>query len=317
MHCNNPVGVPDSCCPGSFSQGGEVYTPLRHRCDDADYEIVEQLAMQFFASWPAEGESCDTCRILDILRFHNLPLTILGDSVTMQAVDGLLCELTRRNCVVEMNYTTREKFRLGWGNIKARTLLKVKSPTWREDELVTIQFFFVYSVPLNMVPGEDEELNKAGGVFWFNVGLHDHAVPQLRAFFEDLKENSTFSLILFRETTAQHFDVPGGMYSHDLSSTNCTPIQWTENVGRRDRVVRDAALQAGYEVISSPRNASLGKLVMLSYHNFTVPLHGIHPVNHGDFKNATNGECTHYCSTPFLWMPLWRTMRISLDAAYS
>ena len=317
MHCDNPAGVPDSCCPGSFSRGGGIETSIRHECDHADYELVEELAMQFFHSWPAQDDSCDVCRILDVLKTTNLPLTVLGDSLTMQAFDGLICELARRSYIVEKKYIEREQSDRGWGNIKGNTFLYIRSPSWRQDEVVTMQFFFVYSVPLVEIPGQAEEFNNAGGVLWFNVGLHDHEMTQLKSFFATIKANATFSLVLFRETTAQHFDLPGGMYSYDdHNSNNCTPLEWTKEVGYRDRVVRDAALEAGYEV-SSPTNASLGKLVMLSYHNFTVPLHNIHPTNHGAFNNDTYGECTHYCSTPFLWMPLWRTIRISMDTAFS
>jgi hypothetical protein len=51
-------------------------------------------------------------------------------------------------------------------------------------------------------------------------------------------------------------------------------IEWTNDVGRRNKAVVAAALEAGYEMIS-PREATFGnaqKLVILPYHNFTAKL---------------------------------------------
>jgi hypothetical protein len=44
MECNNPQGIHSTCCPGSFSQGGQVTSSRRIACAQADYSIVETLA---------------------------------------------------------------------------------------------------------------------------------------------------------------------------------------------------------------------------------------------------------------------------------
>ena len=334
MECNNPLNVPKTCCPGSFSQGGGVNPDMRIACAQADFSIVETLAQQFVDSWPLDISStksttmCDICRILDILRQHNESLTIMGDSMTMQVFDGFLCEMMRRQYIlVQQNETKRSRFDRGWGNIKSNETITIRSPYWPQNEVVHIQMIFIYSVPFDTYE-ETEEINQDGGILWFNFGLHDFQQdwPQFQtlmtSFFATLQENATYSLLLFCETTAQHFDIPNGMYSyHGHRSQTCTPLEWTDTVGKRDRTVLAAAQAAGYHIVS-PNNVSLGKLQLVSmpYHNFTAQLHDSHPSvqdSNSLFHNDSVGECTHYCSSPLLWVPLWRTLRIALDTAYS
>jgi hypothetical protein len=44
----------------------------------------------------------------------------------------------------------------------------------------------------------------------------------------------------------------------------------------------------------------------LPFFNLTAQLHYLHP-----------SECTHYCSTPYLWMPIWRSLRLAMDRQWS
>jgi hypothetical protein len=323
--CQPPKGVHKTCCPGSFSRGGEVTAQFREDCSHADFEQIHHAARQFADSWPAQSNTCDICRIVEILRRRNEPLIVMGDSMTMQAYDGLHCELERRQYLVESSDTMRPLWTSGWGNIKGNSTLIVKSPTWAQGEFVIVHLFFVYSVPL-VIAEEAAEINQAGGILWFNFGLHDGGnrlsklESDMRSFFAALKANSTFSLVLFRETTAQHYDTPSGLY-HFLPhrSLECSSLEWTGEVGRRDQAVRNAALAVGYDLVS-PERAMFGdrnKMVVLPFHNYTAELHAGHPNDHGPYNNITRGECTHLCSTPLLWVPLWRTLRIALDAAFS
>lgn len=298
-----------SCCPGSFSRGGHVTDVLRNQCSHTDYERIDTLARQFADMWPVRIHSgdaaCDVCRLIEILRTRNETLTIMGDSMKMQAFDGFMCELKRRNYLVDKEETLRDDKQKGngWGNVKTNSTVTVRSPSWSKYQAVHIRMFFIYSVPF-AIQEEHDEINQLGGVLWFNFGLHSHNFPRfktnMQVFLSSLRHNATFSLILYRETSAQHFDVPGGMYSkqHHRSS-NCSALEWTAEVGKRDRAVTKAAQDAGYQIVS-PTGASLfaDKLVVLPYHNFTAQLHDDHPLDGGA------GECTHYCSSPRLWMPL-------------
>ena len=321
IKCRNPTQVPASCCPGSFSIGGGVTQDMAHFCSHTDFDLVSELAHEFVERWPTSTNSCDVCQIIELLKEHNEPLTIMGDSMTNQAFDGLMCELLRRNYdVVERNETfiDRGKDYHGWGNINSLTKVQVRSPSWPQGETVHMQMIFIYSVPF-LFHEEEEMLNQAGGVLWFNFGLHDGDLgTNMESFFLTIKENATFSLLLFSETTAQHFDTPSGHYKSGFPhrSRNCTRLEWTDAVGFRDRTVRNAAQKAGYEVVS-PKGAEASsgktKLIILPFHNFTAHLYESHPFFQ---KNEPFGECTHYCTTPFLWVPIWRTFRVAMDTAY-
>ena len=341
--CQPPNGVHETCCPGSISMRGEVTVAYRDWCKDADYEQMHHAAHEFVKHWPPATiiinnssnnnnnnttPACDVCRIIDILRIRKEPLVVMGDSLTMQTFDGFHCELERRGYIVNMTETKRLLWLRGWGNIKTNTTLEVRSPHWSSKEFVIVHLFFVYSVPLTMVQGEVEEINQVGGILWFNFGLHDSGKKRvltklesnMKSFFATLKANSTFSLIVFRETTAQHFDTPSGL-SHFLPhrSEFCTPLEWNGEVGLRDQAVRNAAMAVGYELVSPSESCfdDKNKMVVLPFHNYTAELHAGHPIDRGIYKNITKGECTHFCSTPLLWVPLWRTLRIALDAAFS
>ena len=169
MECNNPLNVPKTCCPGSFSQGGGVNPEMRIACAQADFSIVETLAQQFVDSWPLDISTmtttmCDICRILDILRQHNESLTIMGDSMTMQVFDGFLCEIMRRQYIlVQQNETKQSRFDRGWGNIKSNETITIHSPYWPQNQVVHIQMIFIYSVPFDTYE-ETEEINQDGGI---------------------------------------------------------------------------------------------------------------------------------------------------------
>lgn len=346
--CHHPQNTHQTCCPGSFSRGGSVTTRFREDCFHADFDQLHDLARHFVTwEWPLPTKNtttttttttsthCDVCRIVDILRYRNEPLTVLGDSMMMQTLDGLHCELERRDYQVDMTSTNRPLWDEGWGNIKTNATLTVRSTRWEnKDEVVYIHMYFIYSVPF-VISEEAEELNQAGGILLFNFGLHDGATRQLdqlesgmTSFFTTLQANATYSLILFRETTAQHYDTPGGLWHiQPHRGLFCTPLEWTHEVGKRDQAVRNAALAVGYDLVP-PTAATFrnnndderhhhnnNQIVVLPFHNFTAKLHACHPHDHGDYNNITRGECTHFCSTPLLWIPLWRTLRIAMESA--
>jgi hypothetical protein len=165
-------------------------------------------------------------------------------------------------------------------------------------------------------------------------------------------QNNKFKLLLFRETSAQHFPFPGGDWGGGLT---CTPLNFTSANATQDASVavpfyrevtlRNAAWDTGFNVFSvgpasgqggggeggasssGNPNGTSGRLlqllqppqeqaskptataatshpeiIMLPYAKFTSDLYDLHP-----------DECTHYCSTPFLWMPLWRSFRLAME----
>ena len=74
--------------------------------------------------------------------------------------------------------------------------------------------------------------------------------------------------------------------------------------------MRKAAQDAGFSWKKVTENSFLdepvenNELVFLPFREYTLPLHYLHPT-----------ECSHYCHTPFLWLPIWRNLRIAMDRA--
>jgi hypothetical protein len=122
-------------------------------------------------------------------------------------------------------------------------------------------------------------------------------------------------------------------FRHDDGRTNGTS---TSSSGWRERAIRNAARRANYSIrelpsegatataipnepplnpVSTPTSGRPTPMVtILPFSEWTRPLHGLHPYNSKDDDNdddgeETGGDCTHYCSSPFLYLPLWRSIR--------
>ena len=52
-------------------------------------------------------------------------------------------------------------------------------------------------------------------------------------------------------------------------------------------------------------------VTVLPFADFTKALHGLHPYE--EAGGGKGGDCTHYCSTPFVYYPLWRSIRMALQ----
>jgi hypothetical protein len=220
---------------------------------------------------------------------------------------------------------------------------------------------------------DNDEYNFGGtDVLLFNFGLHwgppkKHVYPEkIRLVLEMVKQNAVdkVPLLLYRETTAQHFDAPVGEYPEErpenFTGWKCVPHHfhpehdWEAYAPRqwRELDMQQAALELGFQLhvadpgwnnvqplhfptvlnmtndnyhhennnnfinesstteMSQPyrtggTNNTAGEIVILPFYDFTSKLYDLHP-----------GECTHYCSTPFLWLPLWRSFRVAMDWKY-
>jgi hypothetical protein len=220
---------------------------------------------------------------------------------------------------------------------------------------------------------DDDEYNFGGtDVLLFNFGLHwgppkKHVYPEkIRLVLNMVKHNAVdkVPLLLYRETTAQHFDAPVGEYPEEepenFTGWTCVPHHfhpehnWEAYAPRqwRELEMQQAALELGFQLhVADPgwnivqplrfptllnmtkdntyhetnntflnesasmdvsgqnligiANSTAGEIVILPFYDFTSKLYDLHP-----------HECSHYCSTPFLWMPLWRSFRVAMDWKY-
>jgi hypothetical protein len=160
-------------------------------------------------------------------------------------------------------------------------------------------------------------------VLVMNFGLHWswRTRPKYRVVMADVFDatrSGSVQLLAFRETGAQHFNAVAGEWEIGSKTFSCDP--WPEGslsskqfLWRERAVIRNAA-KSGYRIVvadeslpsAGPKRGSEKELVILPFYNFTIPLFDLHP-----------GECTHFCSTPFLWMPVWRSLRLAMDRQWN
>jgi hypothetical protein len=147
-----------TCCIGSFSTGGGITDSRRLACAESlkgeAFEELQRHTRNFFEenALPSKhAMACDVCRIVDLARKYNLTIALMGDSMHNQIIDGLSCELQRRNYNVTMEVIDRNRNNAVDWIYRRHTftmLVHVHSPSWAEGETVTIEFHRMYLLPL-------------------------------------------------------------------------------------------------------------------------------------------------------------------------
>ena len=147
-------------------------------------------------------------------------------------------------------------------------------------------------------------------------------------------------LLAVRETTAQHFrGEDGEYYLRNPNIQECVSLQGRRSnlFGWRDKLATELAAQhgmpivrldelgvrpSGQESITDESNEqqehqqrqdqkyddNKREMVILPFREYTAELHFLHPFDGID--------CTHFCYTPLMWTPLWRSLRIAMDSKF-
>jgi hypothetical protein len=68
-------------------------------------------------------------------------------------------------------------------------------------------------------------------------------------------------------------------------------------------------------LLDGSRDDLLTEVVVLPYFNFTSQHHGMHPK--GGDKEDDFQDCTHYCSSPYVYYPLWRSLRLAMERQFT
>jgi hypothetical protein len=208
------------------------------------------------------------------------------------------------------------------------------------DNYARILFFAQYR-PLDGDNSELEYIAQQSDIILFDHGLHylthmyKDMIERTRTMLPALGGNDV-KLVAWRETSSQHFNTSHGEYVKDITKQGCHPIRQNPSTTRADNMIKAAKLanwtvawadNAAFSTTPPPyqqlaksrgvggnssNNSSsnsggdqqgvLGELVILPFRNFTHDLHYMH-----------GAECTHYCSSPHLWLPIWRSLRLSMD----
>jgi hypothetical protein len=208
------------------------------------------------------------------------------------------------------------------------TTLEITSPIWNKNEGTAIVKYFYQYRPKDTVAVVYNEsvkhiLDGGTDILFFNFGLHwgysSRRVYKGRilATLKTLKQYAMdkISLFVFRETSAQHFNNSGGEHSREAQNKGCVPGYIDKNdsmYGWRERILLDVANETGLTFLQidpsgkspmSPTRDKQDEMVLIPFKNFTSELFDLHMGN----------DCTHYCSTPLLWNPLWRSLRLAMD----
>ena len=329
-----PRHIPRHCALGSTSAGGGTHPSRDCGSERSAYDRVHQRVRELLPE--QDGYGCDVCRILDIIVEKNLTLSFWGDSMHQQVFDGFVCEMYRRNYTI-ISTTTQKLPNSTMQKIREITTVTVASPNWRqhqENRHATIKFFAQYR-PKSKVEEIYHEsivplLEGGTDILFFNFGLHWR--HRQRKKYQDLmltaltalKQHATrnISLFAFRETSAQHFDTPLGEWpAVSVPKYKCTPLTETKKrdplFGWRNRDILDAVNRSRFNIVPVDPSGKVpmpplllhsdeDEIAMLPFTEFTSELHYMHPT-----------ECTHFCSTPHLWIPLWRSLRLAMERRFS
>lgn len=347
--CQPPDGVSSVCCLGGASTGGDMSINTRHMCsqsmlDGAAMETMRNDVQEFFQQNPNDPVQspwkCDVCWIVELARRRKLRISFVGDSTQAQTTDGLACELERRGYFVEQeNMHVNQDHDGSWTprrHLRTRKL-HIRSPFWNDDDdAVTIHYYQMYLLPA-IEPAEMTEIIANTDVLVLGFGLHwwytndtphtfrraENYVVAMKALFQRVALQGDLQLLVHRESTAEHYDSPGGdgyvwSQNNDASKSHlCQPINANDPVAYwRERSVAQAAQQAGFDLITAgpsmpPYQDNANEVVVLPYYYFTERQYSMHPYQR-DFVQ----DCTHYCSSPFLYMPLWRSLRFAMDRQF-
>jgi hypothetical protein len=337
--CTPPEGIPSACCLGSSSTGRMV-SFRSDLCNNTDvYDRVQNYTESYLQGLALPDsyatQPCDLCQIVDQLIMHNFTLTFQGDSLTRQTVVGLECELRRRGYQVQVNrarWAKRPKHSpKGRGRkfgitdtVDLRVSLlsdqvkgTISSILHVPGAVGRIQYYAIYRPFPDMI--EASQIVDNSVILVFDHGLH-YTPFESYYFGEDTTallqtfKGKNLKLLAWRETSSQHWNATGGHYSSRLVSIRdgCVPMPRDGREGFRWPILRTCAERVGMTVLnalaanfsSQPVSRSDHELVILPFRDFTSELHYLHP-----------NECSHFCSTPHLWLPIWRSLRLAMDRA--
>jgi hypothetical protein len=329
QECAPPNGIPSYCCIGSYSAGGgnsfRQNSPCANRSILDDYGQAKKSATKFLEQHPVEGNECDVCQIVNLLIHSNWTLAFQGDSLSRQTFSGLECELRRRGYMVEaVSGENKERNKTAFWKY-GLTYIENLKVTWPNETMgrhAKVAYYQMYRPYGDN--NETQNIARVSDILVFDHGLHWGIPSQsiefknamaglLRGYSRNETKGDKLKLLAWRETSAQHFDSPTGEYSPGTQwEIECIPRrEILRDQPLRTQLMTEAAEMAGFAISNASDSSFLSKpvsradeLVILPYYRFTSELHRVHP-----------GECTHFCHTPYVWIPIWRTLRLALDRA--
>jgi len=327
---NTTILSSEFCCGGTskkrrgdhFGHTNDFNSCMEQKWED--YERVRRIALNYtLPLLPQTKQLCDVCQIIETIRVQNYSgLVFIGDSVTHQMVYGLLCALRSRNYDVSLPERSLPQDATSFHFTVSPQQVKISF--WNYYRLISTELW--------------EDIFRTEDVVVFNIGLHwlinstrKKASPE--RYTSELEKTFTLwsqirknagrqpQFLFYRETSSQHFHSDSGEYflwnqTNNESTVGCAPHQPTKStyLGWRDTAFRTTAQQYNISLLQSPTmtttTTSSLQMIMLPFLNFTSELYFSHRIEN---KQNSIKDCTHFCQSPYLWWPIWRHLRLSLD----
>ncbi len=254
-------------------------------------------------------------------------LVLVGDSLTRQVYYSLLQELHRLDSRILVNrwtnitdipdrvqyvntFSKNEASNLDYDGGGSLIALNFVANTDENTKPIVIYYVCVHKIveygrnwaKAKLVLDQISAKNK-GMVIMANVGLHYNERKDFQAdlpiLLHWLNTRPKTDIVLWRETTAQHFEhSANGYFNKELAPFQkvCVPHN-TATVGNADSAV-DWRNEDAKTII---QREDYHRLIYVPFHDFTVDLYRFHASKAFDEVE----DCTHYCMSPTLFQPLW------------
>lgn len=257
-----------------------------------------------------------TANMNDILNsMKNLSrVMVLGDSLTNQFWDSLLCDAQRSGSRVGQEFVYKRYLKNLFRGTITHSEVNITSSNGNLQQL-----FFHKEYRFSKDGQSIHEACYKTDILIFNYGLHWNSQKE---FTKDARKIATFmklhcqnTTVIFRGSTRQHFKNWGGYFqkgpnkeyfqryfprqnitNKSLQNSGCTRIVDEKEIGDwRNSIMIDAFKESGYSIHKSYTESANGQvLYYIPFGELTFDMYYHHGL-----------ECTHYCYSPFFWSPVF------------
>lgn len=331
-------GAEFPCCLGSYSTGGgSKYWPRVCTTAETNTGFLEvPLRGGLTYDWKSMVDVFQELRNASV----GSRIAFIGDSVMKQVHSAFVCNLLRNATGAVREYTSKlistepvsESWRLG---VKTKHVYNI---TLMDNHRVSMNAFRVYRPDLESEAGVQEILDivQSNDVVLVNFGVHwlqreevsyaDTLRTLFQLLFKELLESTKETVLIWRETHAEHFHSAGGEYPatynpvfnlsqeafKNVSGTCRTQTLFTEDHGpmRRDKIAYRVAVETGFQVVLLNSSLDTGLPVNTTSPSLGVPVLYWFPLwqytsdHAGSLQIFGRGCNTHICYTPIFWAPV-------------
>jgi hypothetical protein len=324
----------------SINEPGYIW-PQDTVCPNVKGNFIRHVSTK---PWPESNHLLD---IIAIMRAHGLHrIHFVGDSVTGQHFAESLCSLSRSG----LNFSSIDLMDLVLSDPNSGGSAAADSVTGPYFQLHLTRHDRHDRSPLEKIQAEIEQFSSTSServVFIVNIGLHFQSPSEIDYYHQELRRflkmwihiaQQNRHVVIFRETTAQHFHSENGLYSGRRFKED-----YQFNL-REDSLVDNQVLRS--DLVSSARRIKLNNSNIHDNPNTKIPdisfcrplrtekelkennwrnralntvlneldpkrryiqvakFHRITAARHDMHSLGT--DCTHFCLSPILWYPLWQ-----------